>query len=49
MTVPLDDVNDTRAMDAAGIPRAEIVRRPGLSRNTVAKCADMADMSSAAP
>lgn len=49
MTVPLDDVNDIRAMDAAGVPRAEIARRLGLSRNTVAKYADMADMSPAAP
>ena len=48
MTVPLDDVNDIRAMDAAGVPRAEIARRLGLSRNTVAKYADMADMSPAA-
>lgn len=49
MTVPLDDVNDIRAMDAAGVPRAEIARRLGMSRNTVAKYADMADMSPAAP
>ena len=49
MVVPLDDVNDIRAMDAAGVPRAEIARRLGLSRNTVAKYADMADMSPAAP
>lgn len=49
MTVPLDDVNDIRVMDAAGVPRAEIARRLGLSRNTVAKYADMADMSPAAP
>ena len=49
MTVPLDDVNDIRAMDAAGVPRAEIARRLCLSRNTVAKYADMADMSPAAP
>lgn len=49
MTVPLDDVNDIREMDAAGVPRAEIARRLGLSRNTVAKYADMADMSPAAP
>lgn len=49
MTVPLDDVNDIRAMDAAGVPRAEIARRLRLSRNTVAKYADMADMSPAAP
>lgn len=49
MTVPLDDVNNIRAMDATGVPRAEIARRLGLSRNTVAKYADMADMSPAAP
>ena len=49
MTVPLDDVNDIRVMDAAGVPRAEIARRLGLSRNTVAKYADMADMSTSAP
>ena len=49
MTVPLDDVDDIRAMDAAGVPRAEIARRLRLSRNTVAKYADMADMSPAAP
>ncbi len=49
MTVPLDDVNDISVMDAAGVPRAEIARRLGLSRNTVAKYADMADMSTSAP
>ena len=36
-------------MDAVGVPRAEIARRLSLSRNTVAKYADMADMSPAAP
>ena len=49
MTVPLDEINDIREMDAVGVPRAEIARRLGLSRNTVAKYADMADMSPAAP
>ena len=49
MTVPLDEINDIREMDAAGVPRAEIARRLRLSRNTVAKYADMADMSPAAP
>ena len=49
MTVPLDDVNDIRELDAAGVPRAEIARRLRLSRNTVAKYADMADLSPAAP
>lgn len=49
MTVPLDDVNDIRAMDAAGVPRAEITRRLRPSSNTVARYADMAGMSPAAP
>ena len=49
MTVPLDEINDIREMDAVGVPRAEIARRLSLSRNTVAKYADMADMSPAAP
>ena len=49
VAVPLDEINDIREMDAAGVPRAEIARRPGPSRNTVAKYADMADMSPAAP
>lgn len=49
MTVPLDEISDIREMDAVGVPRAEIARRLSLSRNTVAKYADMADMSPAAP
>lgn len=49
MTVPLNTRNDIRAMDAAGTPRAEIARRLGVSRNTVAKYADMEDMSPAPP
>ena len=49
MTVPLDMMNDIRSMDAGGVPRAEIARRLGVSRNTVAKYADMDDMSPAAP
>ena len=49
MTVPLDVMNDIRSMDAGGVPRAEIARRLGVSRNTVAKYADMEDMSPAAP
>lgn len=47
--MPLDEINDIRKMDAVGVPRAEIARRLSLSRNTVAKYADMADMSPAAP
>lgn len=49
MTVPLDMTNHIRSMDAGGVPRAEIARRPGISRNTVAKYADMEEMSPAAP
>ena len=49
MTVPLDVMNDIRSMDAGGVPRAEIARRLGVSRNTLAKYADMEDMSPAAP
>lgn len=41
MTVPLDTVNDIRSMDAAGRSRSEIDRVLHVSRNTVAKYADM--------
>lgn len=49
MTVPLGTVNDIRSMDAAGRSRSEIARVLHVSRNTVAKYADMEDMSPAAP
>lgn len=49
MTVPLDTVNDIRSMDAAGRPRSEIARALRVSRDTVAKHADMGDMQPAAP
>ena len=49
MIVPLDTVNDIRSMDAAGRSRSEIARMLHVSRNTVAKYADMEDMSPAAP
>ena len=49
MTVPLDTVNDIRSMDATGRSRSEIARMLHVSRNTVAKYADMEDMSPAAP
>ena len=49
MTVPLDTRQDIREMDARGVPRSEIARRLGVSRNTVAKYADAEDMSPAAP
>lgn len=41
MTVPLDTVNDMRSMDAPGRSRSEIARVLHVSRNTVAKYADM--------
>ena len=49
MTVPLNTRQDIREMDASGVPRAEIARSLGLSRNTVARYADMEDMSPVAP
>ena len=49
MTVPLDVRNDIREMDAGGVPRSEIARRLHVSRNTVAKYADMGDLSPEPP
>lgn len=49
MTMPLQTQHDIREMDARGVPRAEITRELGVSRNTVAKYADMEDMSPAPP
>lgn len=48
MTVPLDTVNDIRSTEAAGRPGFKIARTLHLSRNTVAKYADIEDMSPAA-
>ena len=49
MTVPLDTRNDMRSMEAGGLTRAEIARRLRLGRNTVAKYADMEDLSPEPP
>lgn len=49
MTVSLGTQQDIREMDARGVPRAQISRELCVSRNTVAKYADMGDMSPAAP
>ena len=49
MAVPPGTQQDIREMDARGVPRARISRELGVSRNTVAKRADMADMSPSAP
>ena len=46
--MPPDTRNDMRSTGADGVPRAEIARRLRVSRNTVAKYADMEDMSPAA-
>lgn len=48
MTVPLDTVNDIRSTEAAGRPGFKITRALHLSRNTVAKYADIENMSPAA-
>ena len=49
MTVPPDARRDMRETGAGGVPRAEIARELGAGRNTVARYADMEDMSPAAP
>lgn len=49
MTVPLDVRNDIRSMDTDGVPRTVIEKRLRVSRNTVAKYADMEDMSPEPP
>ena len=49
MTVPLSTRQDIRELDATGVSRCEIARRLDVSRNTVARYADMADMSPAPP
>ena len=49
MTAPLGTVNDMWSMDAAGRPRPEAARVLRASRNTVAKYAEMEDVSPAAP
>lgn len=49
MTLPLDTMNDIRATDADGVPRAEMARRLRASGNTVAKYAGMEDLSPSAP
>lgn len=49
MTMPLQTKHDIRQMDARGVARVKIARELGVSRNTVAKYADMQDMSPAPP
>ena len=49
MTVSLDEQEDIRRMDRDGVPRSRIARELGVSRNTVAKYADMRDMSPEPP
>ena len=48
MTVPLDTVIDIRSTEAAGRPGFKIARALHLSRNTMAKYADIENMSPAA-
>lgn len=49
MTVPLDEQEGVGRMDGDGIPRARIARELRLSRNAVARYADIQDMSPRAP
>ena len=49
MAVPLHAQHDIREMDASCVPRTEIARMLGLSRNTVSKCPVKDDMPRAPP
>ena len=49
MTVSPGGQGDIRRMDRDGVPRSRIARGLGVSRNTVAKYADMPDMSPEPP
>ena len=49
MTVSLDEQEDIRRMDGDGVPRSRIARELGAGRNTVAKYADVRDMSPEPP
>lgn len=49
MTMPLDVQQDIREMDRDGVSRSQIARELHVSRNTVAKYADMEDMSPRPP
>ena len=49
MTVSPGEQEDIRRMDRDGVPRSRIARELGVSRNTVAKYADMRDMSPEPP
>lgn len=49
MTVSPGEQEDIRRMDRDGVPRSRIARELGADRNTVAKYADMRDMSPEPP
>ena len=49
MTIPMPIVQDIRQLDAKEIPHAEIARRLGIDRGTVAKYANMEDFSAKQP
>ena len=49
MIMPLQTQHDMREMDARGVARAETARGLGVSRNTVAKYADMENVPPALP
>lgn len=49
MTIPMPKQQDIRRLDAKGIPHAEIARRLGIDRGTVAKYAGLEDCSPRPP
>ena len=49
MAIPMPKQQDTRRLDRQGVSRSEIARRPDVDRATVAKYADMDDMTPKPP
>ncbi|MDR3886927.1 MAG: IS21 family transposase, partial [Bifidobacterium sp.] len=49
MAIPMPKQQNTRRLDRQGVSRSEIARRPDVDRATVAKYADMDDMTPKPP
>lgn len=49
MAIPMPKQQDIRRLDRQGVSRSEIARRPDVDRATVAKYADMDDMTPKPP
>ncbi|PKV04688.1 integrase, partial [Bifidobacterium pseudolongum subsp. globosum] len=49
MAIPMPIQQDIRRLDRQGVSRTRIAKRLGVDRATVAKYADMEDLSPAAP